>query len=378
MFFSPSSKTGYILGCAILTLFSSAASADDIGKSQTAASYLWLAPSARAQAMGNSFVGAGNDASAIYYNPAGLAQPVNSSEMYTEPPQRHEMLFTSSVMGLDRSHYFFGYVYSFTKKNSASSAYALRRPFTPMGIGLGIISFGIRGIEGYDVFGNRGSDFNDSENAFLLSYGANIYDNFSLGISYKGLLQNMSDGGAGGWAFDLGALYRLNEDLSLGLSIRNLMGQLKWQVSDPAAGTSSEYSEQVAMNTILGSSYRLTPRVALFTDVEFADKQNLDWHIGSEYDLTPMSVLRAGLDGYNPTIGFGINTDLPFLTLFINYAFKIDTAGLGSVHQFSLNTKFNFEKTGSFDEKPRQARDDIELPDNPKPQPTKDAIALPN
>src|SRR5262245_14656355 len=76
--------------------------ADDDGLGKGAASYLGLGMGARALGLGGAYTAVAADASAIYWNPAGL------SEM-----EHMEFFSGSASMDFDRSYYYTSFVFPF-------------------------------------------------------------------------------------------------------------------------------------------------------------------------------------------------------------------------------------------------------------------------
>jgi hypothetical protein len=328
--------------------------ADDGGRAQTAAAYLWLGTSARALAMGNSFVALADDAAAAVYNPAGLAQtPVTAFSSAIDPAAldeyvqsfdriyRHDALVSSSILGMDRTHNVFGYSFSCATRKNRKLLWWRDPGYygTANGLGITLSTFGIRAIDGYDIFGNRQDSFSNSENTAILSYAHGFTRTLFAGISAKRYTQNISNARAAGWGVDAGFLWHCTTALAAGLSVRNLGGQLQWKIADDFTGTADEYSERVAVQTLAGAAYKASPKLLLVLNVDATAHQALTVHAGGEYRLSGTGVARVGLDGTNPTLGFGLAVPWHTTTLALDYAYRYDLEKFSPVHQFSVSTR---------------------------------------
>ncbi len=127
----------------------------------TAAKFLSIGIGARANAMGGAFTAVANDASAMYWNPAGIA-----------PLQKYEALFTYTKLFADINLNYFGAV-------------------IPVGE-LGVIGFNVTAVNigEMDVTteyypDGTGETFNAGSYAFGLSIAKLITEDFSVGITAK-------------------------------------------------------------------------------------------------------------------------------------------------------------------------------------------------
>ncbi|MFH1368764.1 MAG: hypothetical protein ABII64_06540 [Elusimicrobiota bacterium] len=317
--------------------------ADDKGKSQTAAAYLWITPSIRAAALGSAFTGLSDDSGALYYNQGGIALT-----------QRHEISLTSSMLGLDRKYNYMSYIYSFAKERNRTSRYwdnwnslenrekIFRAPAERYyGIGIAMTSFGVDAIDSYDEFGNKGAAITDAENTVLLGFGINAFEDIYWGINLKLYSQTLSDVNASGFGADMGFLFANPKDrFTWGVSFQNIAAMLKWKVPDDITNLVSEYSEPIQMTSRLGAAYRFSKKSLLLTDIDYASKQNVGWHIGHEYMLNKWTAVRVGMDNTDPTFGMGFALLKKSFELEVDYAYVFDTQGLSNLHRLGLTAKF--------------------------------------
>src|SRR5262245_7785031 len=128
--------------------------------------YLRLGVGARAFGMGSAHVAVANDATAGYWNPAGLTEVDD---------------FALSVLGtggyaFDRSHYYLG----------------AAKTFSALSIGVNWINAGWDDFAGNDAIGGSTGEFDLSDNAIMMS-AAKRFDSVALGITGKILDQSISD-----------------------------------------------------------------------------------------------------------------------------------------------------------------------------------------
>jgi len=160
-------------------------------------------------------------------------------------------------------------------------------------------------------------------------------DKMSFGITVKGRwtsFGNNPDGGANritgsgsGFGIDLGYLFLLNEHISLGIMIRDLVNSFQWESS-----VSGKYSENVPTTLRFGSAYRFNGlTVAFDLRKNLHDDTANRAYFGAEKILFEMVALRAGFSNnlgssdLNRKWSFGLGLIRSF---FESYAVAINTA----------------------------------------------------
>lgn len=221
---------------------------------------------ARPLAMGSAYTAVARDATAVYYNPAGLGLL----------PDRH--------MSLMHANLFEGAVYDFL-------GYAQNFKKIPGGWGLQILRLSIGDILGRDEFNNETSVFSYSETAFSLGAGVRglFSPMLSIGTSVKVLNRSLASSSDRLFGLDIGLQYGplLNGRVSLGMNIQNVAG---FKMGDT--------DDRLPLNARLGASIDVIPGFALVTD--FSDSG--EFRIGTEYSMGP-GALRVGYD--RQTLSFG-------------------------------------------------------------------------
>ena len=259
---------------------------------------------ARALGMGNAFTGVADDASAMFWNPAGMASTQNDEVLLS-----HEFRFKDLV-----DYSFAGGILQIPQRNGR--------------LGFGVIRLGVDDIAFPDsslwVDADQDGEWdpgefqydevrdqdkirfeNDSEYGFFLSY-AQPAGGFQWGGSLKILRQSVGEYSSFGLGVDFGMLKRgaFTEALDIGLTVHDLTGTyLSW---------STGRKETIVPVPRLGLAYRIPSELLrgnlLLTsdcEVHFDDRgpadqfhsgavsANLNW--GLEFTMQNRLALRLGL-----------------------------------------------------------------------------------
>lgn len=255
---------------------------------------------ARSLGMGKAFVSIADDASATYWNPAGLAQI-----------DRKEITALHAILWADTMYDFISYVH----------------PITGIGTVGGSITRLYSGkFDGRDENNISTHEFSDSQTALGASYGKQIVDVLALGASIKYVTHNLDDHKNGNFTIDIGAMYKspMVEHLQVGLNLRNLIG----------LRTGAHTEDKLPLTLRFGFNYKLLrDRLALVVDLE-KSKAPLSYHFGTEYWAFQYLAVRFGIDPEEFTLGFGIR----YRDYGLDYAFA--THDLGGSHRLSASWKF--------------------------------------
>jgi len=230
--------------------------------------------------MGGAFVAVADDATAVCWNPAGLAQLADTrlAGMSTD------------LYGLGITHQYVGAVTSFAN----------------LGIGLGWERAAIDG-QVVDGTGGLGASFTWTEQAIVGSLATNVMDIAMAGANVK---YYMADSGLGdtasGFGFDLGLLVSLGDMFVIGVNAMDLAGSsIGWDggATDVINGV---YKAGLAMNLA-------EDMLTLAADVDFEGTSLGDTHVGVEFNVIDELALRGGVvltdsfQDYYFTVGAGIN-----------------------------------------------------------------------
>lgn len=286
--------------------------------SKYAGEFLTLGAGAQARALGGANVALVNDVTAGYWNPAALVN-VN----YPQFALVHEEHFGSLV------NYNYAGIAIPYKKDMSFSFNVIRLsidgiPDTRKALydknGDGIIDINIDGVDYSKI-----TEFNNTDWAFFFSFAKRISEEFSWGASVKLIRRDLAEYSATGIGFDIGAVYKATERLTLGANIQDVTTTLvAWDTGR---------NELISPTVKLGGAYllhvpggTLTPVFDMdirFEDRKFASNFNIgpvsfDLHSGMEYQYKNIFAVRAGYsDVKQLTLGAG----LKFPKLNIDYSF---------------------------------------------------------
>lgn len=289
----------------LLILFYGTGFSSDGNQAKTGLSFLKSGIDARAVGMGEAYVAMTADASAVYWNPAGLLGA-----------KRSNVLFNHNEWILDIRGEF--------------AALSIVRSRSAWGVHVNSFNIGeiaVREIPSTEPLAFTSAHYLSSG----LSYARRLHERLDLGLSLKYLFEKIDVNTASGYAFDAGLIYRPPVNgFKLGATIQNLgsMGNLR--------------NDDTALPILLrlGAAYQLPLKVTgvnvnLASDLVKVSAENTRWHLGSEFLLWKQIALRAGwMLGYEArdfTLGVGFNRS----ALRLDYGYL--PSDLGSTHRFTIN-----------------------------------------
>jgi tetratricopeptide (TPR) repeat protein len=271
---------------------------------------------ARSLGMGKAFFAVSDDASATYWNPAGLTQL-----------DRKEVMALHTTLFADTSYDFISYVHP-TPKFGVFGANLTRLysgGFEKVKITYDATKTDIINIE------NMGS-FEDAQMALTGALGKRIKENISVGVAGKYVSHTMDTSNNGFLTFDTTILANnLSDkapDMKLGVGIQNLLSTTFGDTDDKLplifrAGVSQPF---------------LRNKMLVAFDIDKNLKANMGWHIGAEYWVVNFAALRIGFEGEQgireTTAGFGVK----YRDYGMDYAFSLHDLGLS--HRLSGSWRF--------------------------------------
>ncbi|HNV72321.1 MAG TPA: hypothetical protein PKO06_21615, partial [Candidatus Ozemobacteraceae bacterium] len=171
------------------------------------------------------------------------------------------------------------------------------------------------------------SYFDDTETATFGTYARKIGKQWFGGVNLKSLRQDLFTNSADSWGLDLGFLYTPNQKSAIGLSIRDIAEQLKWD-------TASGHSDTVPVTTTVGASYKTRPNMTVAVDVSKTQDLDAKFRVGTEYWFKDIAALRLGSQAGDLTLGASFKLqDWRF-----DYAYADET--LGEAHRISASKQF--------------------------------------
>ena len=288
-----------------------------------AAEFLTTGVGARALGMGGAFVAVADDASATFWNPAGMTQ-LSGPEMMLMHATRFSGLLQTDMVNV---------VYPGKK-------YVVGVNYIRMGIDN--IPYSSRlDLNGRPIIDKYVSDY---EEAAFLSMGARLSDHIAIGANLKTLRQAVGENSSLGFGFDLGLLYRWNDQWAFGANLQDITGTyIYWDTGHrdtkaPGAQLGVSYRKSIPF---LRSSVLLSVQhnirfegQAVAGHVNFGDIANGDFHSGLEFTILERLAFRLGSYANDLSIGAGLAVKM----LKFDYAFM--SHDLGNAHRISASFKF--------------------------------------
>ncbi len=309
----------------------------------TAATFLSISVGARALGMGGAFVSVANDASAMFWNVAGLAQL-----------QRPQVIFNHSEWLANINFDYVGFV-------------------SPLGsagvIGLSFTSLNMADMEQTTELNPEGTGVRFSVNsyAFALSGARKLTENFMIGFTGRYAREDIFNSHATGWAMDVGTLFITPfNGIRLGMSISNFGTKMQIRGDDLLIQVDPDPSisgNNQTINAFFQTDKFDMPllfRVGLSMDL-VNDEQNrftiaIDGlhpndnsesvNVGGEYVFNNLFFLRGGYralfqtdseEGF--TVGAGLNYRVSEIGLHLDYAYE-DFGRLNNIQKFTVALSF--------------------------------------
>lgn len=197
-----------------------------------------------ANGMGNAFVAVCDDATALFWNSAGLAN-LNKDEFY---------LTYTDLLGLDALNYtYLSYVRAYAGPGTAGFGW------THLGTADGVIPA------------------NFKEDTFYLSYGFELFTNFALGVSVKSYLAYYNGTRASAFSVDYGVLYNFYQLIYFGLNYTD--------ANNPALYWYTGAADTIDSNLQLGIYYKMFDFCYFSYELDNLLAGDVENHIGTKITI---------------------------------------------------------------------------------------------
>jgi hypothetical protein len=290
--------------------------------------------------MGGAFSAMADDISALYWNPAGIAN-------------------LSGVTAGASTTLWFG--------NVTENFVAVTLPVSDKyraGFALTLVDYGNLAKSTIQQDANAGS-YNANDLSFAATIAGSLTDRFSFGATAKYLQSSISDMSASGFAFDAGSRYLTDfYHMRIAMDLTNLGPDRSFSGNslDFIANNPNVNAVRDSLSGTLNTGTYPLPlifRIGVATDVLQGtvenQKLNMDfdfsthsdgpeqYNLGAEYVWNDMASLRAGYAFNQDELGFGIGAGFHYksedFSGVIDYSFNT-TKNLGGVHQISISANF--------------------------------------
>lgn len=310
----------------------------------TAAPFLEIGVGSRAIGMGGAFVATANDASALYWNPAGIAGMRNG-----------QLLMMHSQWLADINFEFAGVVLPLGQLGT-------------IGAMITSLNSGDMDVRTIDQPEGTGEIFSATDLALGLSYGRSLTDRFSIGFNAKYIYQKIWHEKSQGFALDFGTLFVTGfHGLRIGAALTNFGTEMRMTGKEllvfhdvdpnilgnnervPANLQTDSWPLPVSFQFGLATEFvkTTTNRLTLAVDALHPYDNTESMNLGGEYAFREMIFLRAGYRDLflkhaeqSWTFGLGIaNRLVGTVNIAFDYAYA-DFGRLENTQRFSLLITF--------------------------------------
>lgn len=287
------------------------------------AEFLKIGVGSRASAMGDAFVAVANDASALYWNPAGLTQFKDD-----------QLLFSHNMWVVDINHDFVGAVYHMDETNA---------------FGISFTSLSMQDMPvttEFQPFGT-GAYFGFGDIALAVTYSRKMTEQFSFGGTVRYIEETLDKLKMRGVMIDLGTYYWTGLGTTrFAVAVTNFGNQLapdgqvvligkrsisQWQAFSPPTVFRIGFAFEPYQDDI----NKLTASIQLNHPND--NSENLS--TGLEYSWKNTFYLRGGykfnVDEQNYSFGAGVYVPVSVANVTVDYSYS-NFVRLGTAHRFSI------------------------------------------
>ncbi len=298
------------------------------------AQFLKIGVGGRSMGMAGAYAASANDLTAIFWNPAGVAD-------------------------LDGFAGSFGYTSWFGGFNQEYAAFNL--PLGNFNISAHFMRFGSSKIEitTFDEPNGTGTYYTVSDIVGGLTFSGYLTDRFSFGITAKFISLSFHDVSSGGIAFDIGTMYETGvQGIKIGFSIMNLgteqtysgtslnstkkLNDAFFQAPIDVSYLAYPFEIPLTFRAGISSEFINTDEHVLLGEFDFITTSDVSeqFALGAEYVWNDLLCLRAGYLFGQDQFGFAGGIGLKYISggfgASIDYAVN-PTLNLGLVHRISVD-----------------------------------------
>lgn len=308
-----------------------------------AAAFLEIEVGSRAVGMGGAYVAVVDDATAVFWNPAGLARIPKSQAVLVHNNWLVDTSFDFVAIALPISNGTFG-------------------------VSITSLSTGEMEVRTVQLPEGTGERFSTNDLSAALSYAVNLTDRFAIGVNAKYISQRVWRMSAQGFAMDIGTLFKTNlNGMTIGMSISNFGTSMKLQGNDtfvnydqapnlsgsndriPAFKQTESYSLPLLLRVGVAMDLLNSGNNVLTVAINGAHpNDNTEYvNMGVEYAIGDVVALRMGyknsfLKDSEEGITAGVGTKLVLnggISFAIDYAYQ-DFGRLSNAQMFSIALEF--------------------------------------
>lgn len=325
--------------CTIALVASLPAAAQNPNLGTSGAQFLEIPVGARNSAMGGAVVATVNDASSLFWNPAGIVHVQGSDAHFS---------YTSWWAGISLAHA--GVVYS-------------QEGIGSFGASVTVLSMDKMEVTTELQPEGTGQFFDARDLMIGVSFARNLTEDFAVGLTAKYIQQRIWSQTASGIAFDVGTQYRVGfGDLTIAMSMSNFGGDMEYDGqelsvkydADPSLGynrltparlDAELYPLPLRFQVGIGMTAVRTETFALVLGADATHPNDNDErvHVGGELQFLDHFALRGGYrfgyDDETATFGAGVALPLGGWRVAVDYGYALYTL-LPDIHRLSVGIRF--------------------------------------
>jgi hypothetical protein len=323
----------------IIVLAASPAGAQNPNLGTSGAQFLEIPAGARPSAIGGAVVASARDASALFWNPAGIVN-VASADLH--------LSHTSWWASMSVTH---------------AAVVLTDQSFGSFGLSVALLSVDKMEVTTELEPEGTGQFFDARDLMIGATYARRLTEDFSVGVTAKYVNQRIWSQTASGMAFDVGTQYHIDfRDLTIAMSMTNFGGDMRYDGQELSvkydADPSMSYN-RLTPARLAGEDYALPLRfqvgvsimpvkledMSLLLEVDAVHPNDNDerLNVGGELNILQYFNLRGGYrfgyDTERATFGAGVDMPLGDLRVVIDYAYATYDL-LPSINRFSLGIRF--------------------------------------
>lgn len=279
--------------------------------------FLQWGAGARSLGMGRAFLAVSDDASATYWNPAGMVQMDRKQFMGLQAN-----LFEGTAFS------FFSYVHPTPKAGvwginmtrlSSAGFEKVKVTLDPTSTPDNPTFLTVEDLGSYEV----------SQQALTFAYGKQVTNKLSLGFSLKRITNTLDTFSQSFSSVDASIFSKLSSNYRVGLAVRNAVTQQP-----------NNSNDRLPLIFRVGNAYSLmNNRIILAADLNSSQQSGFGWNLGTEYWASRKMAFRLGLENRDgaiaeTTAGFGFGLG----SMNLDVAFGLNELGMSQ--RFSLAWKF--------------------------------------
>ncbi len=293
---------------------------------------------ARPSALGGAYGAMGEDINALRYNPAGLNNIHQYEFQFSHYSSFESINYESIMLGVPLQKY------------KAAAGFAID-----------FLNYG--DMNKRTKYGEDVGTFSADDLLLTFGYSQKLKNDINIGFNLKYFSSKIEDEKTNAMAFDAGALFAIEENITLGFTAQNIGGQLKY-ISE---------KEDLPLNFKLSTKYspmRFNNPPNLLVDVNIPRGDKVNFNVGIELWINEAVAVRGGykdkVDEGKIVGGIGFRTSVFQLDYAYMWANELDAAHrISAIFRFGGDKDKNIytSKKQAFDRKfsPRDAYYDPEL-----------------